>query len=255
MMRLVDLDALAAVARQLDQLGVPYAFTGGVVIGFLLDHPHLTTLRPTGDVDAIAAVVTRIQHTALEEQLRQLGFHHDTSEGAPICRWLYQGTKVDVMPAKDTAGQKSNPWFEHALRTASLKTLRHVTVRVVSAPCFVATKLVAFGDRGKGDFYGSHDLEDVVTVVDGRARWCLNSPRRMNPCERSFPQKFADCWGCRGLPMPCRGIWRATRPASSACLWCWTGCGPLPGFRSQIHDLHRPIRTGDAGAGDRAVPR
>lgn len=169
MMRPVDLDALAAVARQLDQLGIPYAFTGGVVIGFLLDHPHLTTLRPTGDVDAIAAVVTRIQHTALEEQLRQLGFHHDTSEGAPICRWLYQGTKVDVMPAKDTAGQKSNPWFEHALRTASLKTLRHVAVRVVSAPCFVATKLVAFGDRGKGDFYGSHDLEDVVTVVDGRA--------------------------------------------------------------------------------------
>ena len=169
MMRLVDLDALAAVARQLDQLGVPYAFTGGVVIGFLLDHPHLTTLRPTGDVDAIAAVVTRIQHTALEEQLRQLGFHHDTSEGAPICRWLYQGTKVDVMPARDTAGQKSNPWFGHALQTASLKTLRHVTVRVVSAPCFVATKLVAFGDRGKGDFYGSHDLEDVVTVVDGRA--------------------------------------------------------------------------------------
>ena len=169
MMRPVDLDALAAVARQLDQLGILYAFTGGVVIGFLLDHPHLTTLRPTGDVDAIAAVVTRIQHTALEEQLRQLGFHHDTSEGAPICRWLYQGTKVDVMPAKDTAGQKSNPWFEHALRSASLKTLRHVTVRVVSASCFVATKLVAFGDRGKGDFYGSHDLEDVVTVVDGRA--------------------------------------------------------------------------------------
>ena len=169
MMRPVDLDALAAVARQLDQLGILYAFTGGVVIGFLLDHPHLTTLRPTGDVDAIAAVVTRIQHAALEEQLRQLGFHHDTSEGAPICRWLYQGTKVDVMPAKDTAGQKSNPWFEHALRSASLKTLRHVTVRVVSATCFVATKLVAFGDRGKGDFYGSHDLEDVVTVVDGRA--------------------------------------------------------------------------------------
>lgn len=167
-MRPVDLDALAEVARQLDQLRVPYAFTGGVVIGFLLDHPHLATLRPTGDVDAIAAVVTRIQHTALEEQLRQLGFHHDTSEGAPICRWLFQGTKVDVMPAKDTAGQKSNPWFEHALQTASLKTLRQVTVRVVSATCFVATKLVAFGDRGKGDFYGSHDLEDVVTVVDGR---------------------------------------------------------------------------------------
>ena len=75
-MRPVDLDALAAVAKQLDQLRVSYAFTGGVAVGFLLDHPHLATLRPTGDVDAIAAVVTRIQYTALEEQLRQLGFRH-----------------------------------------------------------------------------------------------------------------------------------------------------------------------------------
>jgi hypothetical protein len=27
----------------------------------------------------------------------------------------------------------------------------------------------SFNDRGKGDFYLSHDLEDIVTLVDGRA--------------------------------------------------------------------------------------
>jgi len=33
--------------------------------------------------------------------------------------------------------------------------------------CFLATKLEAFADRGRGDFLG-HDLEDVIAVIDGR---------------------------------------------------------------------------------------
>jgi hypothetical protein len=38
----------------------------------------------------------------------------------------------------------------------------------VTAPYFVATKLEAFRGRGQGDLFASKDLEDVVTVVDGR---------------------------------------------------------------------------------------
>jgi hypothetical protein len=38
----------------------------------------------------------------------------------------------------------------------------------VTAPLFLATKLDAFSDRGHGDFLASHDLEDIITVVDGR---------------------------------------------------------------------------------------
>jgi len=34
--------------------------------------------------------------------------------------------------------------------------------------CFLATKLGAFRDRGHGDYLESHDLEDVLSVVDGR---------------------------------------------------------------------------------------
>lgn len=40
-------------------------------------------------------------------------------------------------------------------------------MRMVTAPYFLATKLEAFRGRGKGDFF-SHDLGDVVSVVDGR---------------------------------------------------------------------------------------
>jgi hypothetical protein len=42
-------------------------------------------------------------------------------------------------------------------------------IRVVTAPYFVATKLEAFSGRGRGDYAGSHDLEDLLTVIDGRA--------------------------------------------------------------------------------------
>ncbi len=39
---------------------------------------------------------------------------------------------------------------------------------LVSAPYFMATKLEAFKDRGNNDVYLSHDLEDIISVVDGR---------------------------------------------------------------------------------------
>ena len=43
-----------------------------------------------------------------------------------------------------------------------------VTIRLVSAPHFVATKLEAFRARGAENYLTSHDLEDVIAVVDGR---------------------------------------------------------------------------------------
>jgi hypothetical protein len=41
-------------------------------------------------------------------------------------------------------------------------------VKLVSPVAFLATKHVAFVDRGKEDYFGSQDLEDFVAVVDGR---------------------------------------------------------------------------------------
>ena len=45
----------------------------------------------------------------------------------------------------------------------------HQLAEALAAPYFLATKLEAFKDRGQNDLYLSHDLEDVITVVDGRA--------------------------------------------------------------------------------------
>ena len=39
---------------------------------------------------------------------------------------------------------------------------------MITAPYFLATKIEAFESRGEGDFYGSHDLEEIITLLDGR---------------------------------------------------------------------------------------
>jgi hypothetical protein len=42
--------------------------------------------------------------------------------------------------------------------------------RVVTASYILATKLEAFAGRGGDDYLASPDLEDIVTLVDGRAQ-------------------------------------------------------------------------------------
>lgn len=41
-------------------------------------------------------------------------------------------------------------------------------LRSISPLGFIATKCVAFLDCGAGDYHASHDLEDLITVIDGR---------------------------------------------------------------------------------------
>lgn len=36
-------------------------------------------------------------------------------------------------------------------------------------PYFLATKIEAFKGRGRRDFWASHDLEDLIFVIDGRS--------------------------------------------------------------------------------------
>lgn len=172
-MRPVEPDDLIRVVRRLDVLGVKFVFLGGSVIGFLLDNPRLSYARPTNDVDAIMEVATRIEYTDLEERLRkEAGFHHDLSAGAPACRWIMDDIKVDIMPMRDPTGQFANEWFEYALQTAERREFQGVSFFMVTAACLLATKILAFRGRGANDYHSSHDLEDIVTLVDGRAALC-----------------------------------------------------------------------------------
>lgn len=156
------------VAQELESIGLPFAFVGGCAVWLLVDRPDLTEFRPTQDVDVIIEVVTLVEFYKLEEQLRDFGFQHDTSEGAPIFRWIIKGCRVDVMPIDSQDLGMNSQWFREALETAKSVTLDgKIKVKVITAPLFLATKLAAFRDRGREDLYGSHDLEDIVTIIDG----------------------------------------------------------------------------------------
>jgi predicted nucleotidyltransferase len=156
------------VAQELESVGLSFAFVGGCAVWLLVDRPDLTDFRATEDVDVIIAVVTLVEFYKLEEQLRDAGFLHDTSEGAPIFRWIIKGCRVDIMPTDSRDLGMNSQWFREALESAKSVTFdEKIQAKVITAPLFLATKLAAFRDRGREDLYGSHDVEDIVTVIDG----------------------------------------------------------------------------------------
>jgi predicted nucleotidyltransferase len=160
--------ALRAVADRLDELKLNYAFVGGSVVNLLLDDPYFLPARPTDDVDVVLEVVTTERYSAVEERIRRLGFEHDTREGAPLCRWVLGHLTVDIMPTDGAHLGLNTTWFKEALSTATEQEIDNTRLKLVSPAGFLATKYIAFLDRGKSDYYASQDLEDFVTVVDGR---------------------------------------------------------------------------------------
>lgn len=73
------------------------------------------------------------------------------------------------MPLDEKILGFSNSWYRAAMETAEEREIDEgLRIHVVTAPYFCATKLEAFRGRGRGDYIAGHDLEDLMTVVDGR---------------------------------------------------------------------------------------
>jgi hypothetical protein len=162
-------DALVRVARALGPLLPELTFVGGQVAELLVTDPAATRVRPTNDVDVVTLAVGPTAYHALGERLRTLGFREDVTPGAPLCRWRLGEDRLDVMPADGDILGFHNRWYDRGAHTAvTYELARGLDIRVVTAPVFVATKWEAFRERGAGEWYGSHDIEDIVTVVAGR---------------------------------------------------------------------------------------
>jgi len=158
---------MVSIAVRLGELRERVMFLGGAVLGLLVDAP--SDVRPTEDVDVVIDLRSQVDRVALDAQLLALGFRPDRSEGAPICRWCLGDLKLDIMPTDAAILGFSNRWYAEALATATPREVAPgVRVKVVGAPYFVATKLEAFFSRGGADFMASHDLEDIIAVIDGR---------------------------------------------------------------------------------------
>ena len=168
-MRDPNRELLEAAVRLLRPLLDDWVFLGGCATGLFLTDSAAAGLRPTKDVDAITEVASYAEYAKLSERLRDLGLNEDTSEGAPLCRWRLGTLIIDIMPTNADVLGFANRWYNPALASAHWMGIADLQVRVITPVYFLATKLEAFGSRGAGDVSGSPDLEDVVTVIDGRS--------------------------------------------------------------------------------------
>jgi len=104
-----------------------------------------------------------------QEELRSLGFSESIDDDVN-CRMRIGDLKVDFMPDDEDVLGFSNRWYTQALDSAQAYRLnKEISIKVVSPVYFLATKLEAYKGRGNGDPISSHDIEDILTLIDGRS--------------------------------------------------------------------------------------
>lgn len=164
------LSMLETVAGALgDDLCQRMVFVGGCSTAVLItDDIILQEIRATDDVDLIVGLTGMAQWMQLQETLNEKGFTVSGDDDV-ICRMRLGRLKVDFMPDDPNILGFSNRWYKEGIYTAIKYALPSGSViKHLTPPLFLATKLEAYAGRGQNDPLGSHDLEDIINVVDGR---------------------------------------------------------------------------------------
>lgn len=172
-------------------------FVGGCATGLLITDPDSRGIRATRDVDAIIQIGTYGEYVgSFAERLRKLGLKEDN---AVICRWRKDDLIIDVMPTSPNAFGFANRWYIPAISSAIDVEVGGCDIRLIAPEYFLATKLEAFYGRGKGDYCGSHDLEDVVAVIDGRPEIVLEVRDAAIDVRNYLSSTFGRLLGLRGF--------------------------------------------------------
>lgn len=73
------------------------------------------------------------------------------------------------MPSNDSPVGITNSWYKPGFNSIQTVEVENTEVQIFNSSYFIATKLVAFNDRG-GDYRTSHDFEDVIYIIDNRTQ-------------------------------------------------------------------------------------
>lgn len=185
-----NLEILEIAVARLGVLVEEMVFLGGCATGLLITDAVAPAIRATKDVDVIVEVASLIEYHRLATRLRECGFSEDQSTDAPICRWHAGEILLDVMPTHPEILGFGNEWYQRAYDAADWGVLPSGNkLRIVSAPYFLVTKIAAFKGRGQGDYMMSHDMEDIVAVVDGRQE-IVEEVRNCTPELRNLLQEY-----------------------------------------------------------------
>ncbi len=162
---------IATVAKALGpELCQQVVFVGGCTTALHVTDPvTLGQIRYTDDVDLIIHVLGYAGWYQFQQQLEQRGFTVHMQDTVN-CRMRLNNLIVDFMPDDAAVLGFSNRWYRDAYLIAPQHVLTDGTpIRLISPPYFVATKLEAWRGRGRGDVLTSRDVEDIVTLFDGRS--------------------------------------------------------------------------------------
>ncbi|MBF0471723.1 MAG: hypothetical protein HQL48_10165 [Gammaproteobacteria bacterium] len=153
-----------------DELLQQVLFAGGSATGLLVNDRWVRQrMRYTEDVDLIVTLISGEQWYQFEQQLVARGFTQRLDETV-ICRYYIDQLAVDFMPDDSRVLGFSNRWYADAVRSATAYALSdELTIPLITSPYFLATKLDAYTGRGDNDPLSSHDCEDIVNLIDGRA--------------------------------------------------------------------------------------
>lgn len=176
---------IKAVNNDLGNLRDKVVYVGGATVSFYADRP-VYEIRVTDDIDVIIEILNYNDRIELENKLRAMGFENDIESGI-ICRYKTRGVIVDIMPTDDPSIGFSNKWYPDGFIAAVDHTIDEFhTIKILTAPYFLATKLEAFKGRGQGDGRTSQDFEDIVFVLENRQTiW-----EELNQCDGKLNEYF-----------------------------------------------------------------
>jgi len=164
--RIINIAVVAEVAEALQDLKQDIVFIGGAVVSLYTNDPAADEIRPTQDVDLTLNIFSFAHWQELQEKLDALGFHPDPF-GHSISSYKYNNIPVDIMAAEDGPLGASNRWYKIGFNNLQIAKAKDQEIKILSAPCYLATKFEAFNNRGS-DYRTSHDVEDIIYILDNR---------------------------------------------------------------------------------------
>lgn len=189
--RSIQREWITTVAEQVGPLIEEMVFVGGVATDLLITDGGSLDARFTEDIDILVGCTTKPQYYKLVQHLVELGFVNDMD--GPTCRYKLGEITIDLMPSDTDILGFSNSWYPQALQTCNrIQISDKLNIRVIDAPTYICTKFEAFKSRGNEDYQESHDIEDIMLVVDGRPELFLEIFKATQPTRLYINEWFQE---------------------------------------------------------------
>lgn len=185
-----NIKMIEIVCKALGNLNDDVVFVGGSVLEFYVSGNAANKPRATDDVDIIAEILTRAKYNNFENELRKKGFKNDI--GGPDCRFIFDNVKVDLISTQNSATGITNKWYEAGFENKISAPLSNIKINILPVEYYIAAKLEAFKSRGAADVRASHDLEDIIYIMDGNENIKENLISSQTELLNYFKEEFSE---------------------------------------------------------------